>query len=55
MIPIKEARTILKGYGENLKDDDLQAVISFLSRLADKIIDNELCKPIALECSKPII
>lgn len=47
MITVKEARIILKDYGKNIKDAELEKVISFLYRLSDKIIEGELCKNIA--------
>lgn len=53
MITTKEARTILKDYGKNLKDVEIEKIISFLYRLSDKIIEKELCKTIASQSSKP--
>lgn len=52
MITIKEARSILKEQGRNLKDSELQTVLVFLQRLGEKTIDNELSNNIASHCSK---
>ena len=53
MITAKEARTILGKNWDEYDDSKIDNVISFLSRLSDRIIEKETCKTIASECYKP--